>query len=367
MNSMPEAAGSHDGSSSSGWPDFPGGGFFKVAGKGRVWRRIAHLLLTFPVGLVALVGLVAGIATGGGMLITLLGIPILVLTMLGWRYLARFERWRANALLGTAIPPLPFRREQGQPWQWLGLKSRLLNPMTWRSLLYVATLFPIGLAAFVAVVVLLSIPVGLATAPVFYARREYHIGGWNIDTLPEALLLGVAGILLFFVALHVLRGLSWLQRRYTELLLTSNVPEALDPGPNLLVRATAAVSAFREPSPARSSEAGHGESIEDGEPQEQFVTPRANDGVSVDVGMRLVTVGGRQVELTPKEFDLIALFVQNPGRPFSRDELLDKIWRNDYEVTDRTIDTHVQRLRKKLGDHADAIQTVWGVGYKFQG
>ena len=82
--------------------------------------------------------------------------------------------------------------------------------------------------------------------------------------------------------------------------------------------------------------------------------------------MRRVRVDGRPVELTPKEFDLLALFAQNPGRPFARDELLDRIWRNDYEVTDRTIDTHVQRLRKKLGRHSGVIQTVWGVGYRFE-
>jgi hypothetical protein len=87
--------------------------------------------------------------------------------------------------------------------------------------------------------------------------------------------------------------------------------------------------------------------------------------ISVDVAMRVVRVEGALVELTPKEFDLLVLFVQNPGRPFSRDELLERFWRDDYEVTDRTIDTHVQRLRKKLGGQADAIQTVWGVGYRF--
>lgn len=89
--------------------------------------------------------------------------------------------------------------------------------------------------------------------------------------------------------------------------------------------------------------------------------------ISVDIAMRIVTVGDQRVEVTPKEFDLLALFVQNPGRPFTRDDLLERIWKNDYDVTDRTIDTHIQRLRKKLGDQADAIETVWGVGYRFQG
>lgn len=92
----------------------------------------------------------------------------------------------------------------------------------------------------------------------------------------------------------------------------------------------------------------------------------SEDGLMVDVAMRRVRVNGRPVDLTPKEFDLLALFAQNPGRPFSRDDLLDRIWRNDYEVTDRTIDTHVQRLRKKLGNQSGVIQTVWGVGYRFE-
>jgi two-component system alkaline phosphatase synthesis response regulator PhoP len=87
--------------------------------------------------------------------------------------------------------------------------------------------------------------------------------------------------------------------------------------------------------------------------------------VSVDVAMRSVRVHGVPVELTPKEFDLLSLFVQNPGRPFSRDELLDRIWKSEYDITDRTIDSHVLRLRKKLGEEAEVIQTVWGVGYKY--
>ncbi|MCC6382429.1 MAG: winged helix-turn-helix domain-containing protein [Dehalococcoidia bacterium] len=88
--------------------------------------------------------------------------------------------------------------------------------------------------------------------------------------------------------------------------------------------------------------------------------------IAVDVVMRTVRVDDQLIDLTPKEFDLLVLFAQNPGRPFSRDELLDRLWKNEYEVTDRTVDTHVQRLRKKLGPHGEAIQTVWGVGYRFQ-
>lgn len=80
----------------------------------------------------------------------------------------------------------------------------------------------------------------------------------------------------------------------------------------------------------------------------------------------MATVNGAELDLTPKEFDLLDLFARNPGRAFSRDYLLERIWSNEYEVTDRTVDTHVQRLRKKLGDEADMIRTVWGIGYKLQ-
>lgn len=88
--------------------------------------------------------------------------------------------------------------------------------------------------------------------------------------------------------------------------------------------------------------------------------------IEVDPVMRTVLVGTEPIEVTPREFELLVLLTGNPGRPFSREELLDRIWKDDYEVTDRTIDTHVQRLRKKLGPRAEAIQTVWGIGYRYQ-
>jgi DNA-binding response OmpR family regulator len=86
--------------------------------------------------------------------------------------------------------------------------------------------------------------------------------------------------------------------------------------------------------------------------------------IAVDTEMRTASLHGSELELTPKEFDLLALFVQHPGRAFSREFLLERIWGDDVYVTDRTVDTHVQRLRKKLGDEADMIRTVWGIGYR---
>src|SRR5439155_6685596 len=85
----------------------------------------------------------------------------------------------------------------------------------------------------------------------------------------------------------------------------------------------------------------------------------------VDLNQHAVWVEGRPVELTPKEFDLLALLARNPGRAFARDYLMEKVWGYEAGGTDRTVDTHVLRLRKKLGPVGERIETVWGIGYRF--
>lgn len=84
----------------------------------------------------------------------------------------------------------------------------------------------------------------------------------------------------------------------------------------------------------------------------------------IDMAQHTATVEGQPVDLTPKEFDLLALLVKNPGRAFARDYLLERVWGYEYGGFDRTVDTHVLRLRKKLGTCGDQIETVWGVGYR---
>ncbi|MDP9372857.1 MAG: response regulator transcription factor [Chloroflexota bacterium] len=89
----------------------------------------------------------------------------------------------------------------------------------------------------------------------------------------------------------------------------------------------------------------------------------------VDPATREVISAGRPVQLTAKEFDLLRVLAGNPGRVFSREYLLDRVWGDDYAGFDRTVDTHILRLRKKLGGDGspgDRIVTLWGVGYKFE-
>jgi len=96
--------------------------------------------------------------------------------------------------------------------------------------------------------------------------------------------------------------------------------------------------------------------------------PIVRGTLRIDPVRREVTIAGRNVELTPKEFDLLRLFSGNPGRVFPRKYLLEKIWDYSYEGYDRTIDSHINRLRAKIEENPDNPQlvlTVWGIGYKF--
>jgi DNA-binding response OmpR family regulator len=92
------------------------------------------------------------------------------------------------------------------------------------------------------------------------------------------------------------------------------------------------------------------------------------DAICVMPSRREALVGGIPLPLTPKEFDLLAILVAHPGRVYERETLLDMIWEMAYEGGTRTVDIHIQRLRKKLGPaYEHLIQTVYGVGYKIGG
>ncbi len=90
-------------------------------------------------------------------------------------------------------------------------------------------------------------------------------------------------------------------------------------------------------------------------------------GIRLDKSAHTVTIdGGRQVEMSYKEFELLTYFMENEGIALSRDKILNHVWNYDYFGDARTIDTHVKKLRSKLGDKGDYIKTIWGVGYKFE-
>ena len=89
-------------------------------------------------------------------------------------------------------------------------------------------------------------------------------------------------------------------------------------------------------------------------------------GIEMDKTAHIVTINGSPVDLSFKEFELLQYFMENNGVALSRERILNSVWNYDYYGDARTIDTHVKKLRSKLGDKAALIKTVWGIGYKFE-
>ena len=89
-------------------------------------------------------------------------------------------------------------------------------------------------------------------------------------------------------------------------------------------------------------------------------------GIMINKAAHEVTIDGKSVELSFKEFELLTYFVTNQGVALSRERILNNVWNYDYFGDARTIDTHVKKLRSKLGSKGDYIKTIWGMGYKFE-
>lgn len=89
-------------------------------------------------------------------------------------------------------------------------------------------------------------------------------------------------------------------------------------------------------------------------------------GISIDRAAHVVSIDGKTIDLSFKEFELLTYFMENKGIALSREKILNSVWNYDYFGDARTIDTHVKKLRSKLGEKGDLIKTVWGMGYKLE-
>lgn len=90
-------------------------------------------------------------------------------------------------------------------------------------------------------------------------------------------------------------------------------------------------------------------------------------GIEIDKAAHRVFVDGEEIELSYKEFELLCFFMENRGLALSREKILNSVWNFDYYGNARTIDTHVKKLRSKIGPKGEYIRTIWGMGYKFEG
>ena len=89
-------------------------------------------------------------------------------------------------------------------------------------------------------------------------------------------------------------------------------------------------------------------------------------GIVLDKTAHIVKIDGRPIDLSVKEFELLSYFIKNQGVALSRERILNNVWNYDYFGDARTIDTHVKKLRSKMGDKGDYIKTIWGMGYNFE-
>jgi signal transduction histidine kinase len=194
----------------------------------RTYGRVLYLLLALPLGIVEFTFLVTAISVGVGLTVTLIGIPILIATMVAWRWLAGLERRLIGALTGTTIAS-PYRRtEAGASW-WDRLRARLADPAIWKDLVFLLLQLPLGIVSFTIAATVLGIGLGGLTAPAWYWALPdgIQVGLFQADTLPEALALTVIGAVVLRVGIPALGALGQLYAAFGALLLGSNADPEL--------------------------------------------------------------------------------------------------------------------------------------------
>ena len=200
--------------------------FFGVIAQSRTYLSLLYLLLSFPLGIFYFVLIVTGLSVGFGLVFTLIGIPILFVTLLLWRVFASFECLLSKIMLGIDVGSVPMEQKDGL---WGKIKNYLTDSYTWKGLVYVLLKFPIGIFSFVVLTTLLSVSFGLIATSVLYHLGE--IGILNgpfcievnnicfINSYLGAIVVGVVGMLLLFVFLHALNGLARVLGLLTKAML----------------------------------------------------------------------------------------------------------------------------------------------------
>jgi signal transduction histidine kinase len=185
----------------------------------RTWRETLYLLLNLPLGIVTFTVIVTGFATGLGMLITLVGIPIIVLTIYVSRWMGSVERARARAFLGIDVPR-PYRPDPPSDKWWRVPVARISDPATWLEGGYHLLMLPFGVLTFTVVVTAWSLGVGLLISPL--SAPDFG-GVWVIDTPFEYALLVLIGAAIILLTPWIVRGLATANRYLVRGMIGSDV------------------------------------------------------------------------------------------------------------------------------------------------
>jgi len=202
-------------------------GFFGVPFRAQTYRNLAYLALAFPLGLAYFVGVTTGLSTGVGMAVTLVGVPLILITLVVAAGIGNVESKLATWLLGTEVtPPAVLDRlaeeDLGTTDGLVGAATELLTaPSTWLSLVLVGVKFLFGVLAFSALVTAGSVVVALLSMPAFYdvAGVTYSLGPYPVETFDRAVVGGALGVIGVFIGLHLLNGLARLGGFLTAALL----------------------------------------------------------------------------------------------------------------------------------------------------
>lgn len=207
--------------------------FFRIICSGQAYLNLLYLLAAFPLGVFYFVFLVTGLSTGISLIIIWVGIPILLLVGIAWWTLANFERFMVIHLLKEDLSPMTVSPDQDASI-WTRFKGYFVNPVTWKSLLYLFLKFPLGLATFVVLITLISLTLAFLITPFTYQSLAFFqpgisIGGnqliWQINSISDALLAGFIGLILWPVTLHISNGLTWVHAQLAKVMLSYNPSE----------------------------------------------------------------------------------------------------------------------------------------------
>lgn len=201
--------------------------FFKVMINGQSYLNLVYLLAAFPLGVFYFVFLVSGLSLGISLSIVWVGIPILLIVAVGWWTLAKFERYIAIHWLQEEVPTMTLPENTGKGI-WSIFKENFLNPVTWKSPVYLLLKFPLGVTTFVILVTLVSLTLSLLTLPLTYQALDFQVGGffsvdpitWRVDSITESLLGTLIGLILWPGTLQIINGMTWVHAKFARMMLS---------------------------------------------------------------------------------------------------------------------------------------------------
>jgi hypothetical protein len=202
--------------------------FFGVVRRPETWLGILFNWLAFPLGLFYFVFLVTGLSLGVGLVVVWVGIPILLVVAGAWWLFGAFERVQARYLLRADVPGAPREWEKVEG-VWAKLKAHFGSAATWKDLVYLLAKLPFGIVSSVLLVTAATMVFWFVAMPFFALFDVPVINGTWVPPLWFGLICLPLGILVFFVALHVINAWSWVCARWAEVMFRASAPQAPAP------------------------------------------------------------------------------------------------------------------------------------------